>query len=198
MSLGPEAPQWPHNQEDGEAPVEVFSPLPSTAGIEAMVQGALARHDATVPKLTNGLLDPNVIPPLSAGHLPDLGGELQSRDEKNQPHGYAGLDENGKVSPYALPGLARGLQGERGSQGVSGERGNPGPAGGEGKVGPQGPPGRQGDPGTAGPQGPRGLSPDLAGVLRVPADPPTLHLNSATLAQDLAYRLAELGLINLA
>jgi hypothetical protein len=195
MDLGPEAPQWPHNQEGGSevAVAEDAPPERDWSGYELDVPDL-----SDVPRTKNGLLDPSVIPPLTAGHLPDLSGSLQHRDEKDQPEGYAGLDKNGKVSPYVLPELAKGMQGDRGPQGVSGERGNPGPAGAEGRVGPQGPPGRQGDPGATGPQGPRGLTPDIGDVLRIPADPPTLHLNSETLARDLAYRLAELGLIKLA
>lgn len=194
MELGPEAPQWPHNQEPSSvaemnALEEALAPAPTPSAVPDL---------SDVPRLTNGLLAPAVIPPLDAGHLPDLSGELQARREKDQPDGYPGLDKNGKLSPYVLPMLAKGLQGEQGKQGEQGNPGNPGPQGREGRVGPPGPPGRQGDPGATGPQGARGAAADMTGVLRVPADPPTLHLNSETLARDLAYRLAELGLIKLA
>lgn len=198
MASNPDdAPQWPHNQGDMIAlrepdPVEG---LPEPAGLPP---AAPVVDLSDVPRLKNGLLDISVIPPITRSHVPDLGDELQSRDEKDQPGGYAGLDANGKVSPYVLPSLAKGLQGERGPAGAGGDQGVPGPAGREGGVGPQGPPGRPGETGPAGPQGPRGLMPDLTDVLRVPGDPPTLHLNSETLARDLAYRLAELCLIKLA
>ena len=194
MELGPDAPQWPHNQgEDGGVAMTEeleFEPLLPFPGIPIDL--------SDVPRTTNGLLDIAVIPPLTRSHVPDLGDELQSRDEKNQPNGYAGLDKNGKVSPYVLPSLAKGLQGEPGPAGGKGSQGDPGPQGREGGVGAQGAQGRQGDPGAQGPAGPRGLAPDLSDFLRIPGDPPTLHLNSETLARDIAYRLAELGLINLA
>lgn len=195
MELGPDAPQWPHNQEENidgthESSVLEFEP---EIGPDPIPMPDLSN----VPRLTNGLLDPNVIPPLNESQVPDLSGTLQSRDEKDKPLGYVGLDKNGKVSPYVLPSLARGLQGERGLTGSDGRQGDPGPQGRDGGVGPQGPPGRPGETGAHGPQGPRGLMPDLADVLRIPAEPPTLFLNSETLARDVAYFLAERGLIKL-
>lgn len=198
MDRGPEAPQWPHNQEDD---VDVLFDEHEAARPEILKDGPdpIPMPDLSdVPRLKNGLIDISVVPPLTRSHVPDLSDELQGRDEKDRPLGYAGLDKNGKLSPYTLPELAQGLQGERGRQGERGGAGDPGPAGREGGVGPQGPPGRSGETGSAGPQGPRGLMPDLTDVLRIPGDPPTLHLNSETLSRDLAYRLAELGLIKLA
>lgn len=198
MASNPDdALQWPHNQGDMVAlrepdPVEG---LPEPAGLPP---AAPVVDLSDVPRLKNGLLDISVIPPITRSHVPDLGDELQSRDEKDQPGGYAGLDRNGKISPYVLPQLARGLQGDQGKQGGKGDQGEQGPQGREGGVGPQGPAGRPGEKGDPGPQGPRGLAPDLTGVLRLSADPPTLFLNSETLARDLAYFLAERGDIKLA
>lgn len=200
MDYSPDAPQWPHSQESEvalvDAPEEEAAPAAQPVSLEPPIDWEAVL--ASIPRTTNGLLDPIVVPPLTKSHLPNLSDELQSRDEKDWPGGYAGLDENGKLSPYVLPSLAKGMQGERGPQGMSGLEGAQGPKGGDGSVGPQGPKGGQGDPGAQGPPGPRGLSPDLTDVLRIPATPPTLHLNSETLARDLAYRLAELGLIRLA
>lgn len=192
MDYSPEAPQWPHTVED-EPTDEQFAAFEEALAPEPAPQPDLS----DVPRLANGLLDASVIPPLAKSHLPDLSDDLQSRSEKDQPGGYAGLDESGKLSPYVLPTLAKGLQGERGPQGMPGTEGQPGPKGGDGAVGPQGPPGRQGETGAQGPPGPRGHAADTSDLLRVPADPPTLHLNSETLARDVAYRLAELGLIRL-
>lgn len=200
MDRSPDAPQWPHNQEniDGthESSVLEFDPL-TKEGFEQM-QVERIGLPADVPRTKHGLLDPAVVPPLGKHQLPDLTDELQSRDEKDQAGGYAGLDENGKISPYVLPGLAKGLTGERGPVGGKGDQGARGEQGRDGGPGPQGPAGRQGETGAQGPAGPRGLTPDLTDVLRIPATPPTLYLNSDTLARDLAYFLAERGLINLA
>lgn len=187
-----DAPQWPHNQ--GGVVVETGPGL--EMGQFEFHLDALDLSD--VPRTSNGLLDPAVVPPLGKHQLPDLTDELQSRDEKDQAGGYAGLDDNGKISPYVLPGLAKGLTGERGPVGGKGDQGERGEQGRDGGPGPQGPAGRQGETGVQGPAGPRGLTPDLTDVLRIPATPPTLYLNSDTLARDLAYFLAERGLINLA
>lgn len=194
MDRSPDAPQWPHNQESDTVTLES-----ELAGLETQPAPFLSQPDMSdVPTLTNGLLDPAVVPPLGKHQLPDLTDELQSRDEKDQAGGYAGLDDNGKISPYVLPGLAKGLTGERGPVGGKGDQGERGEQGRDGGPGPQGPAGRQGETGVQGPAGPRGLTPDLTDVLRIPATPPTLYLNSDTLARDLAYFLAERGLINLA
>lgn len=195
MDYSPDAPQWPHTQE-GESDVAVDEPVTK----QDVERWELERIGipADVPRLKNGLLDASVVPPLGKHQLPDLTDELQSRDEKDQAGGYAGLDDNGKISPYVLPGLAKGLTGERGPVGGKGDQGERGEQGRDGGPGPQGPAGRQGETGVQGPAGPRGLTPDLTDVLRIPATPPTLYLNSDTLARDLAYFLAERGLINLA
>lgn len=198
MELGPDAPQWPHNQGATLLGAEVFDEPRSALGVLEEAADREFPDLSDVPRTKNGLLDPAVVPPLTKSHLPDLSDDLQARSEKGAPSGYAGLDANGKLSPYVLPVLAQGLTGERGPAGPKGEQGDQGPQGREGTVGPQGPPGRAGEPGAQGPPGPRGLTPDLSDVLRIPSDPPTLHLKSETLARDLAYRLAELGLIRLA
>lgn len=197
MASNPDdAPQWPHNQGEQATPEAEPEDEPMTKERYETMHESPDLSD--VPRLKNGLLDPSVIPPLNESQVPDLSQTLQHRGEKGQPGGYAGLDENGKISPYVLPTLAQGLKGDKGIKGDKGDRGDPGPAGGSGGVGDPGPPGRQGEKGDPGAPGPRGLTPSLTDVLRVPADPPTLFLNSETLARDLAYRLAELGLIKLA
>jgi len=154
-------------------------------------------HDNAATLSESGLLDPSVIPPLHGGHLPDLSGDYQSVTEKDQPGGYAGLSPSGKISPYVIPELVRGLQGERGPMGSQGPKGDKGEAGPAGVAGPPGPKGQQGDPGSPGQQGPRGASSDLSNVVQKPTTPPTLSLQSETLARDVAYLLAELGLVNL-
>lgn len=198
-----DAPQWPHNQEQKDARAVAEEIRHGESDKFALPEGwtleRLEEHDqGPVVRTKNGLLDPIVVPPLSKSHLPDLSDDLQARSEKDAPGGYAGLDANGKLSPYVLPTLAKGMQGERGPAGGKGDQGDRGPQGRDGGVGPPGPAGRQGDSGAPGPAGPRGLAPDLSDVQRIPADPPTLYLNSETLARDLAYRLAELGQIRLA
>lgn len=198
MDYSPDAPQWPHTVEENDA-LHIEHDL---SGVEALSHGYEFHLDALdlsdVPRTKNGLLDASVIPPLGKHHLPDLSDDLQHRAEKDQPAGYAGLDANGKISPYVLPVLAQGLKGDRGDQGGKGDQGDRGPQGRDGGPGPQGPPGREGAEGKQGPPGPRGLTPDLDGVMRLPSEPPTLFLNSDTLARDLAYFLAERGAIRLA
>lgn len=207
QTLGPERKMWPHNQDDSDAaPTVIVDPLPD-GGEPGQVLGLNARRErvwvnppaAPNPlETTNGLLDKAIIPPLDDSHLPDLSGTYQTVDEKNQPGGYAGLDANGKISPYTLPVLTKGLQGEVGPAGPQGVRGERGDRGERGPIGEPGPKGEPGAPGPAGPQGPRGATPDLSGYVQRHPNPPTLSLNSETLARDLAYFLAELGLINLA
>lgn len=145
----------------------------------------------------SGLIDKRTIPPLDESHLPNLEGTYQVVSERDVPDGYAGLDANGKISPYTIPVLARGLKGD---QGPAGEQGKPGPAGqrgAQGDVGSQGPRGMQGEDGVQGPPGARGSSPDLSNYVKAPSQTPLLSLQSDTLARDVAYLLAELGLVRL-
>ena len=187
---GPAQRMYPHNQDTATAVVE------PEAASETSEEYALPEQAVGVA-LKNGLLPAEVIPPLTRSHLPDLSREYQAVDEKDTPGGYAGLDENGKLSPYAIPAVVRGLQGERGPQGPAGTQGPSGPAGSPGGPGLQGPKGLPGDRGAQGPQGPRGPAPDLSEYVRKLEAPPTLSLGSDTLARDLAYLLAELGLVRL-
>lgn len=145
----------------------------------------------------SGLVDPSTIPPLGQSHIPDLSGTYQVVDDKDKPHGYAGLDSNGKLSPYAVPVLARGMQGERGPAGPPGSQGSQGNQGRPGDTGMQGPRGLEGGVGPAGPAGARGAAPDMDKYVKTPASTPLLSLQSETLARDVAYFLAELGLVRL-
>ena len=186
---GPGKKMYPHNQDASAVmePEADLEPVEDPFPVEPVVG---------VP-LKNGLLPAEVIPPLERSHLPDLSAEYQSLDEKDAPGGYAGLDKSGKLSPYTIPAIVRGLQGERGPQGPQGQPGGAGERGPAGPIGAQGPKGQPGERGAQGPQGPRGSSPDLSEYVRRLSSPPTLSLGSETLARDVAYLLAELGLIRL-
>ncbi len=186
---GPGQRMYPHNQDE-------VAVLERDVDLEPVGDPFPAEPIVGVP-LKNGLLPAEVIPPLERSHLPDLSREYQAVDEKDTPNGYAGLDANGKLSPYAIPAVVRGMRGERGPQGPQGQPGGAGERGAVGPVGSQGPKGQPGERGAQGPQGPRGSSPDLSDYVRRLASPPTLSLGSETLARDLAYLLAELGLIRL-
>jgi hypothetical protein len=192
---------YPHNQ--GE--IDEIRETVSTDLIKSVVKGEihkavkeeLAHRPAAVPEEHSGLISSSRIPPLGESHLPDLSGKYQNLEAKDVPGGYVGLDKNGKISPYAIPELTRGLQGDRGIPGPRGEKGERGERGAQGDVGLQGPRGLHGDPGPAGPPGARGSSPDLSHFVRRPEASPLLSLQSPTLARDLAYLLAELGLVRL-
>lgn len=196
---------WPHNQasDDGDGDTPEDGPL--LADVAARLE-ALERWVAALPKEAGrpamlndaGLLDRSVIPPLDTSHLPNLEGTYQTVEAKEKPGGYAGLDANGKISLYRIPELARGPKGERGDQGqrgAAGERGERGPVG---PVGERGPKGEPGEPGAVGPAGPRGSAPDMSVYVKRHPNPPTIAVGEPTLARDLAYFLAELGLIELA
>ncbi len=214
MERGPLQVMWPHMLADEENGQTVTLPAGGEPGMVLSLnsRGELAWAFPLAPPPAapeqartaisglseSGLLDPSVIPPLDDSHIPNLSGRYQSVDAKNAPAGYAGLDENGKLSPYQLPVLARGLKGDRGPQGERGPKGDAGELGPRGEPGPQGPKGTAGERGAAGPQGPRGVAPDLSEYMKLPAAPPQLILDSETLARDVAYLLAELGLIRLA
>jgi hypothetical protein len=175
-----------------EAPEE---DIPETAA--AAVNTDAIAADVLELLVKGGLLPAEMIPPLNRSHLPDLSGEYQAAEAKDTPGGYAGLDANGKLSPYAIPAIVRGMQGERGPQGPAGPQGGNGERGPAGTVGSAGPRGMQGERGAQGPQGPRGSSPDLSEYVKRLSSPPTLSLGSETLARDVAYLLAELGLVRL-
>lgn len=207
-TLGPERKLWPHNQEDEAAPSVTnitVSPLPP-GGEPGQVLAINERREYVwidLPEQTvtgyseSGLISASAIPPLDNSHLPDLSGHYQVVEERDVPGGYPTLDKNGKLSPYVIPTLVKGLQGAEGKPGSRGEKGEKGERGEKGEVGPQGPPGRPGEPGPNGQQGPRGPVPDLSNVVKVPANSPVLSLGNETLAQDIAYLLAELGLVRL-
>lgn len=204
-TLGPERKMWPHNTEDDEpthavGPVDPF-PVGGEPGQHLSIneRGEKVWVDPPVveEEETNGLIHPRRIPPLDDSHLPDLSGRYQSVEHKDAPGGYAGLDANGKLSPYAIPTLVKGLTGERGTPGSRGLEGAKGERGEKGEAGPPGPRGQQGESGVTGPQGPRGGAPDMGAFVRRQATVPTFSLGSETLAQDVAYLLAELGLAKL-
>jgi hypothetical protein len=205
MSRGPEQTMWPHNTAaGGQVRVEYVNVMPPGGEPGQFLtideNGDYLWVDlpqAAAPETHSGLIDKKTIPPLDESHLPDLGGTYQTVDEKDAANGYAGLDENGKISPYSIPTLARGLTGPAGPVGPQGPKGQQGNPGRQGEVGPQGPRGLQGENGARGPAGPRGAAPDMSSYVKAPAKAPTLHLASETLARDVAYYLAELGLINL-
>lgn len=191
---GPEAVGWPHNQ----APPPVPNGLPAggRAGqvLSFNASGELAWVDP--PKPVEAVLEAQEAPQRVVEVAADLG-SYQHRGERDTPGGYAGLRENGKLNPSVLPQATKGERGEVGSagpQGIQGREGGPGPAGPRGEKGEKG---DQGPAGPAGQQGVRGPVADLAGVLKRPANPTRVNLNSGTLAQDLAYLLDELGIISL-
>lgn len=188
---GPGQRMYPHNVE----PTAVMDPDADYYPSEEL---AFPLEPAVGVPLKNGLLPAEVIPPLTRSHLPDLSGEYQAVTEKDLPDGYAGLDKNGKVSPYVIPAIVRGAQGERGPQGPQGLRGDGGERGPQGVAGLAGPRGQQGERGSQGAQGPRGASPDLSEYVKRLPQAPLLSLGSETLARDVAYLLAELGLVRLA
>ena len=105
---------------------------------------------------------------------------------KNSPGGYAGLENDGKLSTTLVPTVVgpagpqgeAGPEGPQGSVGPEGPQGSVGPAGPEGPAGPQGsvgPEGPQGSVGPAGPEGPAG-----------PAGPMGLSGQAATIRGTLA------------
>jgi len=210
MGRGPEQKLYPHNtggNGDSEPTVTYvytndLPPGGEPGQILAMgPQGKLIwvwmpQPDHNVTD-SSGLIDKRTIPPLDESHLPDLSTTYQTVDEKDVPNGYVGLDENGKVSPYVIPVLARGLTGPQGPQGPGGPPGQQGNPGKQGETGPRGPRGLQGEQGVQGPPGARGSAPDMSLYLKVPSKVPTLALQSDTLARDIAYYLAELGALNL-
>lgn len=200
---------WPHNQadpDDDDTEVRVVEVL-----VDALPEGGEpgqllgigedgSRAWVDPPgelQLRNGLLDRGVIPPLASDHLPDLSDTYQHVSGRDAAFGYAGLDKNGKLSPYAIPELVRGLKGDKGDPGSRGEPGQKGEQGDRGPTGLQGPPGREGAPGAPGPQGQRGPMADTSAFVTRSAVTPKISLSADTLAQDLAYRMAELGLIDL-
>lgn len=204
--------QWPHNQGVSDGGADPKGAVGETGNYVALPPGGQPgqlialneRRELTWvdppsadPILSgSGLLDKAIIPPLDEGHLPNLEGTYQSVAERDQPEGYVGLDANGKISPYRIPAITRGLQGERGEQGVRGPQGERGERGEAGPTGLQGARGGEGQPGPQGPQGPRAVLPDMSGYV-VKGEPPTIALANDTLARDLAYFLAERGLIRL-
>ena len=188
---------WPHNQA---APGPVPSGLPK-GGKPGQILGLNSRGESAwvdPPKAPEPVEEyaPAAIETRVIEQAADLG-SYQHRDEKDTPGGYAGLRENGKLNPAVLPVMAKGEKGDRGPQG---ERGPTGLTGGPGPMGPRGEKGEkgeQGPPGPMGPQGVRGPAADLSGYLKRPSHPTHVNLNSASLAQDLAYILAEQGIITL-
>ncbi len=226
-TLGPERRMWPHNRDvprHGEpghvcegadcgaplgepqgatGPVGIrYDPLPEGGKPGQLLGiapgGSYEWVDPPEPlALRNGLLDHALIPPIPGDRLPDLSDRYQHVSGRNTPGGYAALDANGKLSPYTIPELVRGLNGRQGEPGGKGDRGPAGERGPKGDTGLQGPPGREGPAGRQGSPGERGRAPDMSGFVMRPATNPSLSLASDTLAQDLAYRLAELGLVDL-
>jgi len=212
MGRGPEQRLYPHNtggdEETGnghQQPITniYVSGLPSHGHAGQIL--AINDKDEAVwidPPLRrevdgSGLIDKRTIPPLDESHLPNLEGTYQLVAQRDEPGGYAGLDENGKISPYAIPVLARGLRGDQGPPGPEGRMGPQGPQGREGEAGPQGPRGIKGETGAPGPAGARGSAPDMSMYVKAPSKTPLLSLQSDTLARDVAYLLAELGLVRL-
>jgi Collagen triple helix repeat (20 copies) len=197
---GPGKKMWPNNIDEAIEELELLlGRNPEVEHLLAEIKKILVKlkDSASGVQTENGLLPAEVIPPLNRGHLPDLSDNYQSLAEKDKPSGYAGLDKNGKLSPYAIPSLTRGLKGDKGPMGPQGLQGVAGERGAAGGVGPQGPKGGQGEPGVKGPQGPRGATPDMSGYVKKPSSLPMLSLDNETLAHDLAYLLAELGLVKL-
>lgn len=186
---------WPHNTAEAP-PVPNGLPAGGRAGqiLGVNSRGELAWVDP--PKPVEAILETQEAPERVVEVAADLG-SYQHRGERDQPGGYAGLRENGKLNPSVLPTLAKGEKGDQGV-GVPGPQGPPGPA----VPGPMGPPGKSvvgpsGPAGVPGPQGLRGPAADLTGYLKRPANPVPLRIGSNSLAQDVAYVLAELGFVTL-
>lgn len=197
-TLGPERQMWPHNQQEREEAARVIPVDLIEEIVRREVEARLALvADPIVEARPSGLISTSEIPPLDESHMPDLSGVYQHVEQRDVPGGYAGLDKNGKLSPYTIPVLTRGLQGERGPQGTQGVKGERGERGEIGPVGSQGPTGRPGEAGVMGPPGPRGSSPDLRNYVQRSSSPPILSLQSETLARDVAYLLAEIGFVKL-
>lgn len=220
-TLGPDRKMWPHNTVgveedlpglDYEEGVIVDPALLALArrlaellehGSPGQVLGLNSRHELVlldapkVERLTDqdGIITLDRIPTLEEAQIPNLASVYQETAGRDKPGGYAGLDQHGKLSPYTLPPLARGPQGERGVQGPRGEQGIPGQQGPAGSVGAQGPRGVQGEQGEQGRPGPRGSSPDLTQYVKRRSEPPHIALDSETLGRDIAYLLAEMGLL---
>lgn len=195
MGRGPEQKMWPNFEPiDVDAVRDIPDGGEPGQYLTRNQHGELVWANLPEPKVVE---TPHMdIPPPVAYAEVDLA-PYQHRSERNKPGGYVGLDATGKIPTFSLPQLARGLQGDRGPAGAKGEKGDQGPQGIQGSVGLQGPPGRHGEQGPAGPQGARGPDPDLKNYVRIPDTLPVLHLNSPTLARDVAYLLAEYGLVKL-
>lgn len=204
-TLGPERKMWPHNSEDEATPETIFVSVLPPGGEPGQVLAINERREyvwidppeAVTRYSESGVISSSEIPPLDESHLPDLSGKYQSVEHRNTPGGYPTLDKNGKLSPYVIPTLVKGLQGERGTTGSRGEKGEKGERGEKGDVGFQGANGRPGEQGPQGVQGARGVPPDMKDFVKRPSSVPTLSLGAETLAQDLAYLIAELGLVRL-
>src|SRR6202035_4419727 len=91
---GPGKKMWPHNIDEAIAELEVLLQdadpkvahlLEEIKTILADLLGAAKQKD--VP-LKNGLLPPEVIPPLNHSHLPDLSGKYQVVEDKDIPGGF--------------------------------------------------------------------------------------------------------------
>ena len=74
---------------------------------------------------------------------------------KNSPGGYAGLENDGKLSTTLVPTVV-GPAGPQGEAGPEGPQGSVGPEGPSGPAGPQGEAGPEGPQGSVGPEGPQG------------------------------------------
>jgi hypothetical protein len=204
QTLGPERKMWPHNQADPDDDGPPLVELPPNGKPGQLLGldggGNLVWVNPPVlelPESVTGRLSADRLPALTPEHIPDLSRIYQATEGRDAPGGYAGLDADGKLSVLVLPNLLRGDRGQQGEKGDRGEagRGERGERGEQGPLGLQGPRGEPGKPGDRGPQGPRGSAPDMREYVTRHPNPPALALNSASLAQDLAYFLAELGLI---
>lgn len=192
---GPEATGWPHNQVP--PPVPTGLPEGGKAGqtLGVTPDGQYVWVDP--PKPVEAVLEATEAPQVEVREVAADLGSYQHRDERDAPGGYAGLRENGKLNPSVLPAMAKG---EKGDRGPAGERGGLGGVGGIGPAGGRGEKGERGDPGPPGPSGPQGMrgpTADLTGYLKRPGSPTKVNLSSQSLAMDLAYILAEQGLISL-
>lgn len=198
MTRGHEAVGWPHNQAEIETEM-VELPRGGKPGQILGINAAGKVCWVNPPKVeTIPMAQPEerVLKVVESAPEPDLSG-LIARDEINTPNGVAGLNAEGKLSAYVIPTIAKGERGPAGPQGLRGPNGEKGERGPAGPVGPHGPKGEQGTPGTPGPQGPRGTAPDLSEYVKKPGSKPTFVLSADTLLRDIAYLLAELGIVEL-
>ena len=202
LDIDKQTAQYPHNTApttssgckclEGGKPGQILSL--NSRGEKAWIDPPQAAAPEVVAE--SGLIDAGRIPQLSGGHIPDLSDRYVSHEHRDVPGGFAGLSGNGKISPSVLPVLPVPQKGDKGETGPQGPVGQ-GLRGEKGDRGERGEKGAPGETGPEGKQGIRGPQPDLSAYLKRDPNPPTVILNSETVARDVAYILADYGLVKL-